>query len=288
MSKLFVLFFAFGFFVTDTASAQNHAHTHSACPIHVLEEMIPAERLLGNGVSAMNDATLTHYHNEPAVYLKTNSQNLNPATLKKTSLGLYNKLSRMDVKEAYKTLETFEQKKANFYKLSAQAKINLRGGQMFNETFEETATNAVANNLINFDRLHQASLLTFEGHPILPKPYAFVRNTDHLPVGSIIEYIHGDTLMKAVEQRKLNEAQYKEVFRQIRGELETLHHHGFVHGDINEANIMVDLADSDHPHVRLIDMTYEADSKKNTPAKDWEELQRVADMMGYRENFLPH
>jgi hypothetical protein len=280
MRRKFLLLIAFFLASSVSAHAQTHVPSGSSCLMHALDESIPVDHLLGNGSSATSDAVLTQWENHPAVYLKT--KGVDAAVLKRLQQKTFNQMTRMNLTDAHQFLEALARKRESFYKIPFEQRAR-NGSTMFHLSPEETALDSVANTVVNFEQLKNASHLSFEGKPILPEPLALVKNADKIPVGTLIEYIPGNTLQAAAFEKPLNDEQLREIFRQLTGQLKVLHANGFIHGDLHAENIMLDLAEPSAPKVRLIDMTYAVKSADTTPEHDWEELADIAYRLGYRE-----
>lgn len=95
--------------------------------------------------------------------------------------------------------------------------------------------------------------VTFEGQGIAPGIKRVITDADGKAIGYVTERIGGEELGKLVERGALTDAQFAEVGRQLRGQMEALHDAGHIHGDANLGNIMVDVGKDGRVKARLLD-----------------------------------
>jgi len=107
---------------------------------------------------------------------------------------------------------------------------------------------------VNYDLLKSFEKLTYQGHPIAPKTYGIVYDPGSgLPIGYLIEIVKGRNLFYWVKNKLITQGQLKLIRQQVLDQVQVLHAQGFLHGDLNPGNIMVDIRSDGELVVRLID-----------------------------------
>jgi hypothetical protein len=125
------------------------------------------------------------------------------------------------------------------------------------------------------DYMHDARGVTFEGQPVAPRIDEALVDAQGRIVGFIGERVPGRPLDDLVEEGALSPDQLAEVRRQAEGQLDALHDAGFIHGDANGRNLLVDVRDDGSVRARFID--FEPPGREFGPEADAALLRRNLD-----------
>jgi len=99
------------------------------------------------------------------------------------------------------------------------------------------------------EHTNQLSGLTYNGRNIAPQVDGYVKDTAGNVVGYVRAPVEGRTLTDLAESGdlvNLSDAQFGRIETQIRGQVGVLNKAGFVHGDLNSSNILVDSGGNVH------------------------------------------
>jgi serine/threonine protein kinase len=107
-----------------------------------------------------------------------------------------------------------------------------------------------------------ANAVWYRGHTISPKVFAEVLENGEC-IGYVAERLPGRDFATLVKSGQLNLDQSENVFIQLKEQLDLLHSHGLVHGDVNPGNVMVD---PESLNARFID--FEPSNGSWTPQDD--------------------
>lgn len=141
----------------------------------------------------------------------------------------------------------------------------------------------VARNLseliVNFHHMRKFKDLNFQGEPLAPRYYGFIENDQTgLKSGILTEVIAGQSLKKI----RLNRAQLLKVKELVLAQLNVIHSHGLVHGDVSMGNVIVDVSKNGDLKVHLIDYTSELIGRK--PVSDARE--EIEDFTSLIDNLI--
>lgn len=121
-------------------------------------------------------------------------------------------------------------------------------------TLQSEASPEAADHLRKqVDYMRQLEGVQFEGRPVAPRVDSLITDDADRVTGYVTDRVYGETLQDISFRGGLDDAQFAEARRQLEGQMNALHRAGFIHGDANMNNALVQVGPDGDVRARFID-----------------------------------